>query len=211
MFYSLLQIVCGPFYKIFYRAKFIGKENIPSDGGAVLCCNHIGISDIFLLGVASKRQLFFISKKEWFKIPVLRGIIKRLGAIELDRGGKDVGALKAAIKTVKSNKIVAIFPQGHRYPNITPDKTPIKNGAALIAYHASCNVIPVCIKTKDVKYRLFRRIEVIVGKPLSHEELGLSYGGYDEYKHASDKIFNEICTLGGYGSYGNVSPNKEDN
>ncbi len=196
--YMFLRAIVAPVYRFFARVKVIGKENMPMEGGYVLCCNHIGVNDIFLLGTVYKRQLHFLSKKEWFSVPLFKHLFRALGAIPLDRGGKDIGALKNAIECAKSGKTVAIFPQGHRYPGVNPKDTPIKNGGALIAYKAHCGIIPVCIRTKDVKYRFLRKIEVIFGKPLGFDELGFTSGGSAEYREVMDKVFNNILELGGY-------------
>ena len=197
--YVFLKTLISPFYKFFGRVHVIGKENIPKEGGVIIACNHIGISDIFLLSSTFPRQLHYLSKKEWFSVPVLKHLIRLLGAIPLDRGGKDIGALKNAIDSIKAGKQIAIFPQGHRYPGVDPSETSVKNGVSLIAYKAHADVIPVCIRTDGVKYKFLRKIDVIVGKPIKYAELGFLNGGSEEYKQATAKIFSEICTLGGYG------------
>ena len=178
--------------------RAVGKENIPKDGSLVLCANHIGIKDVFLIGITYPRQLFFLSKKEWFSVPVMSSIMRAWGAIPLDRGGRDVGALKNAVTVAKEGKTIALFPQGHRMPGINPKETSVKSGAALIAYHSHADVLPVCIKTKDVKYKFMRKVEVIYGKPIKYSELGFEKGSIGEFKDATEKIFNEICNLGGY-------------
>ena len=70
----------------------------------------------------------------------------------------------------------------------------------MIAYHSKCDVVPVCINIKGCKYGIFKRVEVIFGKPLSYSELGFKEGGRDEYLAATEKIFGEICKLGDYSS-----------
>ena len=197
-FYMVCRVIITAFSKLLVRVKVTGKENIPKEGSIVLCSNHIGIKDVFLIGVSYPRQLFFLSKKEWFSIPVMSSVMRAWGAVPLDRGGKDVGALKNAVKIAKEGKTLAIFPQGHRCPGINPKETPIKSGAALIAYHAHADVLPVCIKTKDVKYKFMRKIEVIYGKPIKYSELGFEKGGIGEFRAVTEKIFNEVCKLGGY-------------
>jgi cytidylate kinase len=196
--YRLLRAIVKVLYRPFRWYKVIGAENIPKDGGALLLCNHIGISDILILGMAFPRQLHFLAKKEAFNIPVVGGIMRKFGAIRLDRGGKDVGALKEAIRTLENGKIVVLFPQGHRYPAVNPATTSIKFGAGIIAYRSGAKVIPVCIKTKGVKYRIFRKIELIIGKPIENAELGFKDGGTSEYRAATELVFNRICELGGY-------------
>ncbi len=208
-FYVGCKYTVGLLYRLFTRINVIGKENLPREGGALIACNHIGINDIFLLGCVFPRQIHFLAKKEWFDIPILKSLFRSLGAIELDRGGKDVGALKNAIKTIEDGKLVAIFPQGHRQPGINPAETPVKSGAGLIAYRSGADVIPVCIRTKDIKYRFMRKIDVIIGKPIKYSELAIESGKSSEYKAATDKIFKRICDLGGYTSLNNASEGED--
>ena len=196
--YRLTQIILRPLQRIFFRVKVVGRENIPEEGGFVVCSNHMAATDVLKLGANCKRQLKFVAKKELFSIPILRGIMKAFGAVKIDRGGNDVGAIRAAIELAKNGDLVAIFPQGHRYPKVDPSTTPIKNGVALIAYRAGCPIIPACIKTKKNKYLLFRQITVYFGKPLSHEELGLKDGTNEEFKRASEIAFSRAIQLGGF-------------
>ena len=129
---------------------------------------------------------------------MLKTLIKACGAVKLDRGGKDVGALKNAVSLVKSGRMIAIFPQGHRFPGENPADTPVKSGIGHIAYHAHADILPVCIRAKDVKYKLFRKKELIIGKPIKYSELGFENGGREEYMRAMNKVFDNICSLGGY-------------
>ena len=191
------RIVAAPI-RFFSGTKTSGKENIPKEGGFLLCANHIAVRDVILIGATCPRQIKFVAKKELFSIPILSSIIKALGAVKLDRGGNDVGAIRKSIEVVENGDIVSIFPQGHRYPGVDPSGTPIKNGAGMVAYRSGCDVIPVFIKTKGNKYGIFKKTEIIYGKPIKNSELGFVNGGADEYKSATSIIFNEILKLGGY-------------
>lgn len=212
-FYRVCRVIINAFCRLTMRIKVTGKENIPEDGAVVLCSNHIGIRDVFLIGITYPRQLYFLSKKEWFQYPVVRSVMRSWGAIPLDRGGKDVGALKNAVAVAKKGKTLAIFPQGTRRTGINPRETTVKSGAGLIAYHSHADILPVCIKTDKCKYKFMRKIEIIYGKPIKYSELGFNNGTVGEFKDATERVFNEICELGGYtalipentsGSTGNV-------
>ncbi len=200
------KVVAAPI-RFFSGIKTYGKENIPKEGGFLLCANHIAVRDVILIGATCPRQIKFVAKKELFSIPILSSIIKALGAVKLDRGGNDVAAIRKSIEVVENGDIVSIFPQGHRYPSVDPSTTPIKNGAGMVAYRSGCDVIPVFIKTKGNKYGIFKKTEIIYGKPIKNSELGFVNGGADEYKSATSIIFNEILKLGGY-SY-NLPEEKE--
>ena len=129
---------------------------------------------------------------------VLRSIIKALGAVKLDRSGTDVAALRKSVELIDHGEIVSIFPQGHRYPAVDPSTTPTKNGVGMVAFRSGCDVIPVFIKTKGNKYGIFKKTEIFYGRPIKNSALGFTNGGSDEYKNATDIIFNEVLHLGGY-------------
>jgi cytidylate kinase len=196
--YMKAHRLLAPIIRFFQRIKPQGLENIPRGRAVMFCSNHIAWKDPILIAAACKRQITFMAKKELFSVPVVGWIIKALGAVKLDRGGKDTGAIKTAVNVLKNEGALAIFPQGHRYPGVNPATTPTKNGAALIAYHSGCDVIPVCIKLKKNKYALFRKVEIIFGKPIPNSELGFTNGGREEYKAATDLVFSKVIELGGY-------------
>lgn len=197
-FYMRAHAILAPVIRFFTGVKSHGVENIPKEGGFLLCANHIAVRDVILIGVTCPRQIKFVAKKELFSVPILKTVITAMGAVKLDRGGNDVAAMRKSVELAENGDIVSIFPQGHRYPAVDPSKTPIKNGAGMIAYRAGCDVIPVFIKTKGNKYGIFKRVEIFYGKPIKNSELGFTKGGSDEYKAATDMIFARLLDLGGY-------------
>ena len=207
--YSFLKPIVGGLFRLLFGVKVIGAENVPKDGGVLLCPNHIAAVDVISIGAVCPRQITCIAKKELFDIPVLGGLVKALGAVKIDRGGADVGAIKVAVSTLESGKVVTIFPQGHRCPGVNPATTKVHHGAALIAYHAKCDVIPVTINIKGAKYGLFKRTEVIFGKPMSYDELGFTSGGRDEYAAATKKIFDEVVKNGNFSDLPAYDPAKD--
>lgn len=208
-FYSRAKTIVAPIFCFLMRVKAKGIENIPKNGGIVLCSNHISALDVISIGAVCPRHLTCVAKKELFSVPILGWIMRKLEAIKIDRGGSDVGAIKASIKAAEAGKVLTIFPQGHRCPGVDPQTTPIKHGAGMIAYHSKCAMVPVCIKIKGARYGIFKKVEVIFGKPLSYSELGFKDGGHDEYKVATEKVFTEICNLGDYSSLPAYDPAKD--
>lgn len=198
--YLRLRAIVAPFVRFFNKLEVKGAENVPDDGGYLLCSNHIAKRDVIMLGIACPRPIKFIAKKELFSVPLLSTLMKAFGAVGIDRGGNDVAALRTSVELVKSGEVVSIFPQGHRYPGVNPSGTPLKNGAAMIAYRAKSPIIPVCIKTKGNKYALFRKVEVIFGKPISYDKLGLENGGNEEYAKATSTVFDKVVELGEFNS-----------
>ena len=207
--YAKLHKVLAPFFRFVMRLNPVGVENIPENGGILFCSNHIGAIDVISIAACTKRQISFVAKKELFSIPLLGKLITALGAIKIDRGGNDVGAIKASISAAEKGGAVAIFPQGHRYPGINPATTPKRHGAALIAYRSGCDVIPVCIQVKSGKYALFRKVDVVFGKPIPNSAFGFEKGGHDEYEAATDLMFGEVIKLSDYASLPDYDPAKD--
>ena len=191
--YACLSGVIG----FLFRIKVVNPENEPKEGGYVVCANHISATDPIKICYAFRtHQVCFMAKKELFKIPVISGFLKMLGAFPVDRGGTDVGAIKKAVGIVSSGSCLGVFPQGHRYPGEDPRKTNTKNGAALIATKAEATVVPVYIWCKGKEHKLFRRSYVIIGEAIPFEEFGYDKEGSGEYNRMTEIIFDRLCKLG---------------
>ena len=178
--------------KVLFNIRVINPENEPDDGGTLICANHVSATDPVIVCYAfRKNQAHFMAKKELFKIPLLRGLIKLLGAFPVDRSGADVGAIKKAIAMLKDKNSVGIFPQGHRYKKVDPRTTSVKNGAGFICARAECDVVPVYILRKNNTFRLFKKTYVIIGEKIEH----VNFVGKDN-EEITALIFDRVCSLG---------------
>lgn len=191
--YAIFAKIVGFLFQI----HVVGRENEPTEGGFVVCANHVSATDPVIICYAfRKHQIRFMAKKELFKIPLVSSLIKMLGAFPVDRGGGDVGAIKRSVAMVKEGKCMGIFPQGHRYPAVDPRTTPKKNGAALICTRAEADVVPAYIVRKNNTHRLFRKTWIIIGEPIPYGELKYDETQPGEYARITDEIFDRVCTLG---------------
>lgn len=195
-FYEAIYKIFARPVRALYRVRVIGAENLPAEGGCLLCSNHTSMRDVVVLAAALPRQPRYMAKKELFKIPLLSQLIRALGAFPVDRGGADVSSIKKSIAMIEGGEVVSLFPQGHRVKGRCARGTPIKNGAGLIAYRSGACVVPAYIKTKAYRVKPFRRTEIIIGKPIANSDLGFVSGGTAEYSAASRMIFDAICDLG---------------
>ena len=197
--YKVIKAVLTYPLRFLCNMRVRGTENEPTtDQGAYLViANHRTWADpIYLCCVLKHGQPHFMAKKELFKIPLLNLLIRALGAYPVNRGGADVGAIKHTIEMLKAGVCVGMFPQGHRYNKVDPRKTPVKTGAAMIALKAGVPVLPVFIKVKNNKHFFLCRKEVIVGKPISMEEMNYDPEAPGEYQRVADYLFERVCELG---------------
>ena len=185
--------------RFFCHMKVKGAENepTPDQGTYLVIANHRTWADpIYLCCALKHQQPHFMAKKELFKIPLLNLLIRALGAYPVNRGGADVGAIRHTIEMLKQGVAVGMFPQGHRYNGVDPRETPVKTGAAMIAQKADVQILPVFIKVKNNRHRFLCKKEVIVGKPISFEELNYNPEAAGEYQRIADLLFEKVCELG---------------
>ena len=197
--YKVVKFVLTYPLRFLCNMRVRGTENEPTtDQGAYLViANHRTWADpIYLCCVLKHGQPHFMAKKELFKIPLLNLLIRALGAYPVNRGGADVGAIKHTIEMLKAGVCVGMFPQGHRYNKVDPRETPVKTGAAMIALKAGVPVLPVFIKVKNNKHFFLCRKEVIVGKPITIEEMNYDPEAPGEYQRVADYLFERVCELG---------------
>ncbi len=189
---EVIRFVMKIFMSLFYRVKYYGVENIPEEGGYLLCCNHISDLDVIVIGLKIKRKVHWMAKEELFKVPVLAQLIKKLGAYPVARGKGDDRAKQKTMDLLKEEKIVGIFPQGTRTKGKNKDEIKAKYGAAKFAIESGKPVFPVGISGGE---KLFSRINLVYGKPYVIEgEEGKEYTK-DDYQRISQKIVDDIYKM----------------
>ena len=72
--------------RCFYRVKVEGVEKIPSEGGALLVCNHVSLVDGMLVAATLPREPRFLMYTPFFDVPVLGWFAKRMGVIPVSSG-----------------------------------------------------------------------------------------------------------------------------
>ena len=192
--YDFLTFILKWISKLFFRTKTIGLENENVEGPVVYAINHMSNWDPVIAACETRKPINFMAKKELFSIPVLKTVLKWLGAFPIDRTGNDLVTLKMTIAALKDGARICLFPQGTRCPDVEPRTTKAKGGTALLAKHSQATIIPIGIYTKNYRIKLFRKVYVIIGKPKTYEELGFT-GAREDYDRVSAEIFEDICVL----------------
>ena len=168
-FYNVAWCALRPVFDLIYPRKVHGLENLPREGGFILCINHLSAIDPLYIStrIPRRRHMYFLCKKELMENRLLRPLVKGLGGIGVDRGHADIGAVRAALNVLKQGYGLGIFPQGTRSRDNTP--TPMLNGASMIALRGGVPVIPAYI---DGPYRPLRRTDIFFGEPLDLSTYG---------------------------------------
>ena len=191
--YVVGRILVIPIFKLLFFFFFNGKKNLPKKGPYIVCSNHLSNYDPVFLALTQKRQIYYMAKAELFKNRFFSWLIRKLGAFPVERGAGDGKAINEAEQVVNDGRLLGIFIEGTR--SKTGEFLRPKSGAAIIAQQMNVPVIPVCITPKNKKVKVFQKVTISWGKPMSVEELGLKNGGGEEYRRASRMIMDEIKKL----------------
>jgi len=90
-------------------------SSVPAHGPLILACNHINFIEVPLLFThLQPRPVTGFAKAETWDNPVMAFLFNLWGAIPIQRGEADMGALRRALEVLKEGKILAIAPEGTR-------------------------------------------------------------------------------------------------
>ncbi|PYZ99185.1 1-acyl-sn-glycerol-3-phosphate acyltransferase [Alteribacter lacisalsi] len=172
---------------MFFRVRVIGRENIPADGGVLLCSNHINNLDPPFLGAFLKRDTRYMAKSELFTKPVLKGLLPKLGAFPIRRGMSDRQALRTGLGLLKEEEMIGVFPEGTR--SRTGELGKGLAGIGFFALRSRAEVVPAAITGS---YKPFSRLTIVYGKPVNMEKLREEKVSAEE---ATEAIMEEIRGL----------------
>jgi 1-acyl-sn-glycerol-3-phosphate acyltransferase len=160
----------GALMSILWRVRVHGAENVPPHGAVILAANHIGLLDGPLLIAVTKRLTFAMAKHELF-IGRMGRFLSHIGQISLNRTELDVRAISRAVQVLRSEKVLAVFPEGVRSSG---EVAWAKGGAAYLALVSGAPVVPVAIlgtrepgQTKSQMPRRRSPIHVVYGPSIT--------------------------------------------
>lgn len=165
--YRLLQIVCAPFFLLF-RLRIVGREHIPTSGGAIICPSHISVLDGFPIAkaVLPRHPRFFVAA-ELYRHPLIGPLLRAFGSVPVERGRGDQQAIEQITSLVASGKVIVIYPEGglRKNPNSRP-----RRGAVRIALQTDAPLLPVALVGTDRTSKL-ACWQVRIGAPLDLSDL----------------------------------------
>ena len=185
--YPFGRAICSGILSPIYQFKVIGKENFPTEGGVLLCSNHISNLDPPTVGIAAPRPVHFMAKEELFSAPVLGKILPLINAFPVKRGMSDREALRKGLGVLKEGKVLGLFPEGTR--SETGELGKGLAGAGFFALRSKAHIVPCAVIGP---YKPFKRLKVVYGKPIELEEYRKNKVSAEQ---ATEIIMNEIRTI----------------
>ena len=166
-----------------------GHDRMPEQGGLVVAANHFSEVDPAILGVHSRRQLYYMAKIELLSVPIAGELLRWTGAFAVRRGEGDRDSIRMARWVVDQGHGLGVFAEGTRQQVGHPG--PLHAGAAMIAIQAGVPIVPCGLDTFGWSLRNRRPCCVVWGDPI---ELDLPRTGKG-YKEGTAIVQEQVHAL----------------
>lgn len=140
--YDCLYLLGFTVFTFAFSYRHEGWANIPRRGPVLILCNHHSMLDPIVIGLAVRRYICQLARKDLFHQRFIGPLIRSLPGIPIDRNmGKD--GIQAVLDALQHNRPVVVFPEGER--SHTGQVQPLKPGVALLIKRVKCPIVPVGI------------------------------------------------------------------
>lgn len=202
----LAETVVLPPISLWFKWRFEGLGNVPTEGPTLVAGNHISLFDPLAHGYfieKAGRRPRFLAKTELYRNPFLRKVLTGARQIPVRRGSGDRAPLEAALTALKEGEVVVVYPESTVTRN--EDFSPMqgKTGIARLALASGVPVIPLAVwgsqhvwqrsGTKSLKFR--RPIWVKAGPPLDFSVYEEEPDHPEVLRKVTDLVMGELSLL----------------
>ena len=208
MVYAMIKVVLATLFRVVYRPRVEGLENIPATGPLILASNHVSFVDSMVIPMLVPRRVAFLAKSDYFTGTGVRGTLSRwwfqgFGMIPVDRADHRSAqeSLDLALEVLARGEAFGIYPEGTRSRDGRLYRG--RTGVAWLALQAGAPVVPVALsgteKLLPVGSRLPRRAKVTVrfGAPLDFRDRFEGVPAGRVRRVVTDEIMAAIHALSG--------------
>ena len=187
------------FARLFFRFRIVHRERLPETGGIILAANHQSYFDPPLVGICSRRAVYYLARKTLLEWPFFGPLFPDMNVIPVDRDGNDMSALKIVIRKIREGGGVVLFPEGTRSPD--GRLQPAQAGVGLVIAKTLAPVVPMRIfgsyeafprGSKGIK---LKPIQVVIGEPIVFTQEDVGAGKREDYQRLSQRVMDAIGKL----------------
>jgi 1-acyl-sn-glycerol-3-phosphate acyltransferase len=199
LLYRLFRAIFRFSFSVYCRLEAYGVENVPPQGGFMIVSNHASYFDPPLIGTRLRRGLYYMAKRELFRVPVFGRLIRAVNSVPVDRGQVRRESMREYIRLMHEGHVLVVFPEGTRSRD--GELKPFKAGVAMIAAQAEVRCIPAYVQGSYKswpKHRWFPRpakIRVFYGAPFDLPERTESTTSRDYYALCAQEMHRRVDAL----------------
>jgi 1-acyl-sn-glycerol-3-phosphate acyltransferase len=178
-----------PIARVIVPAWGYGQELLPAEGPLVVASNHFSEVDPAILGLHSRRALYYMAKIELLSIPIVGEILRWTGAFAVRRGESDRDSLRVARWAIQTGHVAGVFAEGTRQQLGYPG--PMHPGAAMLAIQEGVPLVPAGLDSFGWNLKNRRRCCVVWGEPVTLD-LPRTGKGYKEGAVVVEELITKL-------------------
>ena len=136
LFHAANAVYCRGFHQL----RLLSPPRLPGAGAAILICNHTSGLDPVLIQSVIRRPVVWMMAREFYEIPFLKPLMAMIEAIPVERGSRETGPTRAAMRALKAGRVLGIFPEGRIEGG--RNLLPFEPGVAVMAARAGAPIFP---------------------------------------------------------------------
>jgi 1-acyl-sn-glycerol-3-phosphate acyltransferase len=152
--YTLARWVVSFLFRVIWRPRVTGLDNLPRTGPVIIASNHLSFIDSVVIPLVVSRRVRFLAKAEYFEGRGLRGrgmaaFFRLVDAVPVRRDGQreSMAALQAALDVLRSGAAFGIYPEGTRSRDGRLYRG--RTGVGWLALTSGVPVVPVALTGTD--------------------------------------------------------------
>jgi len=152
--YTLARSIVGLVFRVLWRPRISGLENIPPSGPVILASNHLSFIDSVVIPLAVPRRVRFLAKAEYFEGTGLLGrataqFFRSIDAVPVRRDSRrdSMASLQAALEVLDAGQAFGIYPEGTRSRDGRLYRG--RTGVGWLALTSGAPVVPVAVTGTD--------------------------------------------------------------
>jgi 1-acyl-sn-glycerol-3-phosphate acyltransferase len=152
--YTLARLIAGFVFRVVWRPRVLGVENVPPTGAVIIASNHLSFIDSVVIPLAVPRRVRFLAKAEYFEGRGLRGrgtalFFHLIDAVPVRRTGNrdSMRSLELALEVLQEGSAFGIYPEGTRSRDGRLYRG--RTGVGWLALTSGAPVVPVAVTGTD--------------------------------------------------------------
>lgn len=141
---KILKVIGRVYFGIISEYKIDNKQLSSIKPPYIVLANHTNFWDPFLVSMCIPEPIYFVTSDAYFRNPILKQLLKLVGAIPKTKNTADTFSIRAILDVVKRNGVIGIFPEGRR--SWDGKTLPLVYSTAKLIKHLNIPVVSVKLK-----------------------------------------------------------------
>jgi len=183
---------------LYHDVRVYTPCRLPRNGPGILVCNHTSGADPLFIQSACRRLITWMMAAEYYQVPVpgLPWVFRSIGIIPVQRSGRDMPAMRMALRALHKGRILGVFPEGRIETG--RELLSLQTGVAMLAIKSGVPVYPAYLdgtqRGKEIAHAVLTpcAATLIFGPPLQFDR---SSSSRESLEAATDNIKRAIEAL----------------